>query len=102
MRLGPANENLSDKLRVVHDALIALVGYYPIRLLLSLSAAAPAILHVATTLNVLSARKVSLFTVEPLVLERDALGGEPSDAFILLSTYGLDCTAVSIGAGGSI
>ena len=102
LRLGSANKNLSDKLRVVHDALIALVDYCSIRLLLSLSAVAPAILHVATTLDVLSARKVSIFTVEPLVLERDSLGGEPSDAFVLLSAYGLDCTAVSIGAGWGI
>ena len=63
---------------------------------------ASAILDIATTLNVLSARKVSIFTVEPLILERDALGGEPSDTFVLLTTYGLDCIGVSIGARWSI
>ena len=102
LRLGSANKNLPDKLRVVHDTLVALVDYCPIRLLLSLSAVASAILHVAATLDILSARKVSIFTVEPLILERDALGGEPSDTFVLLPTYGLDCTAVNICAGWSV
>ena len=62
----------------------------------------PAIFYVTTVLNVLSAREIGIFTVKPLVLKRDALSGEPSDAFVLLPTYRLDCTTWCVGPGNSV